>query len=73
MLLNPAVVLLGLLVGIFLVCTLRPEQKVVLRYPTPENVGNTTSRDCNIVSYKYPTAEATCEAEESKVREFPAQ
>lgn len=73
MLLNPAVFLLGLLVGIFLVCTLRPEQKVVLRYPTPENVGNTTYRDGNNVCYKYSSEEVSCDAEKSKVREFPVQ
>jgi hypothetical protein len=73
MLLNPAVFLLGIVVGIFLVCMLRPEQKVVLRYPTPENVGNTTYRDGNSVCYKYTSEEVSCDAEKSKVREYPVQ
>jgi hypothetical protein len=73
MLFNPAVFLIGLSAGIFLVCMMRPEPKVVLRYPTPENVGNTTYRDGNAVCYKYTSEEVSCDAEKAKVREYPIQ
>lgn len=72
MLFNPLLFLAGLLVGIFLVCTMSPEQKIVMKYPTPEN-GTTIYKDGNGVCYKYDSAEVSCETEKAKLKEYPVQ
>jgi hypothetical protein len=70
MLFNPLFFLAGLTVGIFLVCSLSPEQKIVVKYPTPEN-GGTVYKDGNGVCYKYNSAEVKCDGQ--AVKDYPIQ
>ncbi len=72
MLFNPLLFLAGLLVGIFLVCMMSPEQKIIVKYPTPEN-GATVYKDGNGVCYKYGSTEVSCDAEKAKLRDYPVQ
>ena len=51
---------------------LSPEQKIVVKYPTPEN-GGTIYKDGNGVCYKYASSEVSCDADKSKVKDYPIQ
>lgn len=53
-------ILLGLCVGFFIIYVSTPMPKVVLKYPTIDNIQNTTYVDEKGVCYKYYAIEVTC-------------
>ena len=52
--------LLGLFLGVLMAYLIHPLPKVVVKYPNPNNIGNTTYIDDNNVCYKYTTEEVPC-------------
>lgn len=53
-------VLLGLLLGFLIVYFTSPKPKVIVKYPTIDNIGNTTYVDEKGNCYKYYAKEITC-------------
>ena len=53
-------VLLGLFLGFLIIYLTSPPPKVVIKYPTIENIGNTTYVDENGQCYKYYAREISC-------------
>ena len=57
---DPIAFLLSLFVGFFLVYSMMPPPKVVVKYPTPENSGKVVYRDDQGVCYKYAAKKVEC-------------
>ena len=54
-------IFIGLFLGFFIVYVTTPPPKVVLKYPTIENIQNTTYVDENGLCYKYYAKEVSCQ------------
>jgi len=55
-------ILLGLFLGFFIVYMITPPPKVILKYPTIENIQNTTYIDEKGQCYKYYAVEVPCKS-----------
>ena len=53
-------ILLGLCLGFFVVYVTTPAPKIVMKYPTIDNIQDTTYVDENGVCYKYYAIEVPC-------------
>jgi len=53
-------IFLGLFIGFFIIYVITPPPKIVLKYPTLENIQNTTYVDENDQCYKYYAKEKPC-------------
>lgn len=53
-------IILGLGLGLFIIYILAPAPKIILKYPTIENINNTTYVDENGNCYKYYAKEISC-------------
>lgn len=53
-------VLLGLAIGLFIIYAMTPPPRIVIKYPTLENIKNTTYVDDNGQCYKYYAIEVDC-------------
>ncbi len=53
-------ILLGLCVGFFIVYVTAPAPKIIMKYPTIENIRDTTYVDENGICYKYFAREVPC-------------
>lgn len=53
-------ILLGLFLGFFIIYITTPSPKVILKYPTIENIQNTTYVDENGQCYRYYAQEVPC-------------
>jgi hypothetical protein len=53
-------IVLGLFLGFFIIYVTTPPPRVVLKYPTIENIQNTTYVDENGQCYKYYAVEIPC-------------
>jgi len=62
---------IGIVVGILAVVFVKPEQKVIYKYPTPVSCGKTTYKDKNGVCYKYSAKELDCDKNEDRLKMFP--
>lgn len=51
---------LGLFIGFFIVYVTTPPPKIILKYPTIDNIQNTTYIDENDMCYKYFASEVPC-------------
>jgi len=60
-----------LAIGVIAIMFIKPEQSVVLKYPTPENSGKIVYKDKNGVCYKYTSTEVDCDKNEAKLKDFP--
>ncbi len=56
-------IFLGLFLGFFIVYITAPKPKIVLKYPTLDNIQNTTYIDENGLCYKYYAREIPCPTE----------
>ena len=59
-------VLLGLFLGFLIVYLTSPKPKVVIKYPTIENIGTTTYVDEKGQCYKYYAKEVPCQNQENQ-------
>lgn len=53
-------ILLGLLIGIFIIYATSGPPKIVFKYPTVDNIKNTTYIDENGICYRYYAKEIAC-------------
>lgn len=53
-------ILLGLALGFFIIYATTPPPKIVLKYPTLDNIQDTTYIDDNGQCYKYYAEEISC-------------
>jgi hypothetical protein len=63
--------LIGLLVGIVGIYFVKPEGQIMMRYPTPENVGSTVYKDKNGVCYKYDAKGVDCDKNQDRLKTYP--
>lgn len=56
-------ILLGLFIGFLIVYITSPKPKVIIKYPTIDNIQNTTYVDENGICYKYYAKEVPCPIE----------
>lgn len=69
---NPLAFFIALFVGIFIVYLSVPEPKIIIKYPTPENVDKNIYKDGSDTCYKYQANEVDCDnyedIEETKIQ-----
>jgi len=65
--------LLGLLLGFVGIYIMKNDSKTVYRYPTPQNVKNTTYRDKNGVCYSYKVEKVDCDKNAGSLAEYPLE
>ena len=63
--------LIGIIIGILAVVFVKPEQKIVYKYPTPINCAKTVYKDKNGVCYRYSSKEMDCDKNEARLKNFP--
>ena len=68
---RPVPLLAGIALGIVGFLFVKPQQNVVLKYPTPENAGKMVYKDKNGVCYQYKATSVDCDKNESRLKEFP--
>jgi len=63
--------LIGIVIGICAVVFVKPEHKVVYKYPTPASCEKNVYKDKNGVCYKYSAKELDCDKNEKRLKNFP--
>lgn len=63
--------IIGIIFGIIGIYFVKPEQNIIYKYPTPENAGKLTYKDKNGLCYKYSAKEVNCDANESRLKDYP--
>jgi hypothetical protein len=63
--------IIGIIVGIIGIYFVKPEQSIIYKYPTPENAGKLIYKDKNGLCYKYTSKEVNCDANESRLKDYP--
>jgi hypothetical protein len=63
--------LFGIVIGIVGIYFVKPQEVVVMKYPTPENAGKVTYRDKNGVCYKYDAKKVECDKNEHRLKTYP--
>jgi hypothetical protein len=61
----------GIIIGILGVFYIKPEQKIIYKYPNPEDTNKTIYKDKNGVCYTYSSKETNCDKNEEKLKNFP--
>lgn len=61
-------IILGLFLGFFIIYITSPKPRVILKYPTIENINNTTYIDEKGQCYKYYAIEIPCVTNKQNVR-----
>ena len=64
---DPLAFFIAFEVGIFLVYVFAPAKKIVIKWPTPDNVGKVVYKDHSDSCYKYKANEVSCPADESLI------
>jgi hypothetical protein len=60
MLFRPLFFLVGILIGVFLTYTIKPEVSAIIKYPHPDNCGKITYKDKNGICYQYVSQKLRC-------------
>jgi hypothetical protein len=63
--------LVGLVIGIVGIYFIKPSEKIVYKYPNPENAGKITYKDKNGVCYKYNVKEVDCDKNVARMKDYP--
>ena len=63
--------IVGIIIGIIGIYFVKPEQSIIYKYPTPENSGKLIYKDKNGLCYKYTSKEVNCDANESRLKDYP--
>ena len=61
----------GLVFGIIGIYFMKPQETIIYKYPTPDNMGKLTYKDKNGVCYKYKGKEVDCDKNETKLKNYP--
>ena len=70
---DPFYFFIALFVGLFYTYLTTPMPEIIIKYPTPENVGNIIYKDRADVCYKYVAKEVACPADKSKIKKLDIQ
>jgi len=70
---DPLIFLISLCIGLFYTYITTPYPQVVIKYPTPFNVGKITYVDKNNVCYKYQIEKVSCPTDKSKIKTYQFQ
>jgi hypothetical protein len=65
--------LIGLVLGFIGIYLMKPLDKTIMKYPSPENVKNTVYRDQNGICYTYSVEKVDCDKNEGTLSEYPIQ
>jgi len=63
--------LISFSIGILFVYALQPEQKIIIKHPTPQNVGKVIYHDKAENCYKYLSTEIECPSDENLIVDHP--
>ena len=70
---DPLAFLIALCVGLFYTYITAPQPQIVIKYPTPFNVEQTTYVDQNDVCYKYQIKKTECPRNKSLIKRYEPQ
>ncbi len=63
----------GIVTAIIFEFVIKPEQRVIFKYPHPKSAAQTIYKDKNGVCFKYDVKEMNCDSNESRLKDFPIQ
>ncbi len=63
----------GIVVAIIFGFVVKPEKKVIFKYPNPTIAGSTVYKDKNGVCFKYDAKAVDCDKNEKRLKDFPLQ
>jgi len=69
---DPLTFIISLFIGIFIVYSITPPPKVIVKYPTPENSGRIIYKDEAHNCFKVFSSEVNCPEDKSKLKTIPA-
>ena len=67
---DPYAFFISLAIGIFIYYILAPPKKIVIKYPSPENVDNIVYKDETENCYKYKAKEVECPEDKSEIKDI---
>jgi hypothetical protein len=70
---DPLSFFIAFAVGIFLVYIYSPAKKIIIKWPTPENIEKTVYKDHSDSCYKYKANEVPCPEDKSLITNFDYQ
>ena len=73
MIIDPLYFVVSFLIGLFYIHYTKEPPKVVIKYPTPQNVGKVTYVDDAGVCYKYAMSKSSCPKNRKDVINMPIQ
>ena len=73
MYIDPFYFLVALCVGLFYTYITAPTPRIVIKYPTPFNVGKVTYVDQGGVCYRYQMKKVDCPTDKSKIKKYQFQ
>ncbi len=62
---------IGIIIGIIGIIYIKPEQKIVYKYPNPEDKNPIIYKDKNGICYTYTANASNCDKNEGKLKNFP--
>jgi hypothetical protein len=68
---DPLAFIISLFIGIFIVYSITPPPKIIVKYPTPENSGRITYKDEAHNCFKVLSKETDCPSDTSKINTIP--
>jgi hypothetical protein len=63
----------GIVTAILFEFVIKPEKRVIFKYPHPKTAAQTIYKDKNGVCFKYDVKEMNCDSNESRLKDFPIQ
>jgi hypothetical protein len=73
MIINYKVFLISFILGIFFVYMVLPQNKVIVVYPTPDNINKISVKDTSNTCFKYKAQKVSCPNDKSKIFNYPVQ
>jgi hypothetical protein len=70
---DPLSFFIAFAIGIFLVYIYSPAKKIIIKWPTPENIEKTVYKDHSDSCYKYKANEVSCPDDKSLITNIDAQ
>lgn len=70
---DPLIFLIAFAIGIFFTYILTPPPRIVIKYPNPHNIDDTTYVDDAGVCYKYKMKSVSCPRNKDDISEFEIQ
>jgi hypothetical protein len=66
-------IIAGIVTAIIFEYVIKPEKKVIFKYPHPKTAAETIYKDKNGVCFKYDVKDVSCDKNESRLKDFPLQ